>query len=573
MRRPAALATLLRRLLPAALALAALAPAPLAPAAAAPPPWPTTPFAYAASHQSLAGVLDDLGASVGTRVVVSPKVRAQVDGRFEAASPLAFLDQISRRYGLTWYYDNGTLTVYRADEAQRRTLHIDPEAAEGFRQAAEQTGLVDPRFTLSVTDGAGVVVAAGPPAYVQAVASLAAAFAPKPVEAPPVLDFRTYRLRYAQADDRTIFYRDKEVVIPGVASILRGLVSGNVAGGTGTQVKQLPSTVIRLGGTGLIANGDLRQTAGIPPYPGQGNANGGDAGPPPDQAGGDAAGGNGAEAVIQADPRANAVIVRDRRDRLPYYDRLVASLDIPVALVEIEATMAEVNTTHIADLGIRWQATKDGVGTIGFGDINANPTPNGLNSAITIGNNFNVATMTFAAASSFLTKVNALETTGDATISSRPSVLTTDNLEALIDLSTTFYVKVAGAYQVDLFPVTVGTMLKVTPHVLMENGKPRIRVAVTIEDGTVLSSAQASPVDSIPQITRNTISTEATVTQQQSLLIGGHYFEQDTGDVNKIPFLADIPVVGLLFQEKGKSNQRRQRLFMITPRIVELPRT
>ena len=81
------------------------------------------------------------------------------------------------------------------------------------------------------------------------------------------------------------------------------------------------------------------------------------------------------------------------------------------------------------------------------------------------------------------------------------------------------------------------------------------------------------PVDSIPQITRNTISTEATVTQQQSLLIGGHYFEQDTGDVNKIPFLADIPVVGVLFQEKAKENQRRQRLFMITPRIIELPRT
>ena len=262
-----------------------------------------------------------------------------------------------------------------------------------------------------------------------------------------------------------------------------------------------------------------------------------------------------------------------RRDRLAYFDRLIASLDIPVALVEIEATMAEVSTSHIADLGIRWQATKDGVGTIGFGNINANPTPNGLNSAISIGSNFNVATMTFEAASSFLTKVNALETTGDASISSRPSVLTTDNLEALIDLSTTFYVKVAGAYQVDLFPVTVGTMLKVTPHVLIENGKPRIRVVVTIEDGTVLSTAQATPVDSIPQITRNTISTEATVTQQQSLLIGGHYFEQDTGDVNKIPFLADIPVVGVLFQEKAKENQRRQRLFMITPRIIELPRT
>ncbi|MFO1058402.1 MAG: type III secretion system outer membrane ring subunit SctC [Dongiaceae bacterium] len=512
-------------------------------------------------------MLDDLGASVGTRVVVSPKVKGQVDGRFEAASPLDFLDQLSRRYGLTWYYDNGTLTVYRADEAQRRTLRIDPEAGEGFRQAAEQTGLVDPRFTLSVTDGAGVVVAAGPPAYVQAVASLAAAFAPQPVAAPPELDFRTYRLRYAQADDRTIFYRDREVVIPGVATILRGLVSGNVSGGTGTQVKQLPATVIRLGGTGLIANGDLRQTAGIPPYPQQN-----DAGQPPD-ASGEVASGNGGDAVIQADPRANAVIVRDRRDRLAYFDRLIASLDIPVALVEIEATMAEVSTSHIADLGIRWQATKDGVGTIGFGNINANPTPNGLNSAISIGSNFNVATMTFEAASSFLTKVNALETTGDASISSRPSVLTTDNLEALIDLSTTFYVKVAGAYQVDLFPVTVGTMLKVTPHVLIENGKPRIRVVVTIEDGTVLNSTQATPVDSIPQITRNTISTEATVTQQQSLLIGGHYFEQDNGDVNKIPFLADIPVVGVLFQEKAKENQRRQRLFMITPRIIELPRT
>ena len=108
-------------------------------------------------------------------------------------------------------------------------------------------------------------------------------------------------------------------------------------------------------------------------------------------------------------------------------------------------------------------------------------------------------------------------TKGAARIISRPQVMTLSNVEAVFDRTRTFYVRVAGREEVDLFNVTAGTILRVNPHVFRDHDANRIRVLIGIEDGSVTGQL----VDSIPVVERSSVSTQAMVVEGQSLLLGG----------------------------------------------------
>src|SRR5690606_4467678 len=75
--------------------------------------------------------------------------------------------------------------------------------------------------------------------------------------------------------------------------------------------------------------------------------------------------------------------------------------------------------------------------------------------------------------SRFIARVNLLAEDGITNIVSRPQVVTLNDVEAVIENSQTVYVPVGGAYEVDLFNVIAGTILRVTPHVVVEQDRSR----------------------------------------------------------------------------------------------------
>jgi type III secretion protein C len=163
----------------------------------------------------------------------------------------------------------------------------------------------------------------------------------------------------------------------------------------------------------------------------------------------------------------------------------------------------------------------------------------------------------------FFGRINALEVEGAAHIVSRPNVLTLSNVEAIFDTSSTFYVRIAGQEEVDLFNVSVGTSLRVTPHVFRDKGEEKIKLLVTIEDG----QQTEKNVDGIPVIERSAINTQALIKAGESVLIGGLVREVSTESEDKIPVLGDVPVVGNLFKTTSKQSIRVERLFLISPRL------
>jgi type III secretion protein C len=176
----------------------------------------------------------------------------------------------------------------------------------------------------------------------------------------------------------------------------------------------------------------------------------------------------------------------------------------------------------------------------------------------------------------FLARVQALEEDGNARMLGRPSVLTTDNMEASLENTTTYYIEVAGNEAVDLFKVESGTVLKVTPHIIEHPDRPpTIKMTITIQDdqdGSQGSMVAGSKM-AIPPIKQTKINTQALIEAGQSLLIGGYYFEQKMDSSSGLPILKNIPLLGRLFQTTSKNTRMMERLVLITPRVVRLGET
>src|SRR5690606_1774810 len=117
-------------------------------------------------------------------------------------------------------------------------------------------------------------------------------------------------------------------------------------------------------------------------------------------------------------------------------------------------------------------------------------------------------------------------------------------------------------------PVTVGTSLRVTPRFIEGAGnRCRVELTVDIEDGRI----QYEPkIGTLPTVRKNSISTLAIVEDEQTLLIGGYNSSQVRHHVDQVPRLADLPLLGALFSRMSKTSQRRERLFLLRPRVVAI---
>ena len=153
---------------------------------------------------------------------------------------------------------------------------------------------------------------------------------------------------------------------------------------------------------------------------------------------------------------------------------------------------------------------------------------------------------------------------GSADVVSRPQVLTLSNLEAVLASDQSFFVRVAGNEEVDLFNVTVGTTLRVVPSIVGSKDDPQIRLLVSIEDGSLTPDA----VDEIPIIDKSTLSTQAIIYNGESLLLGGLVRESTVSDETKVPVLGNVPIVGRLFKRRTDVKSSTERLFLITPHLV-----
>lgn len=510
--------------------------------------------------------LQDLFGQLDLPVLVSPSVTGNVNASFDD-SARNVLKKISRAFGVVPYYDGAVVHIYASVDVTSKIYPIDTYVAKRVIRNSDELRLTDVHNSLLQTQD-GNMVAKGTRRFIEQIDELVTA-ARRTHSAEPLLSFRVFYLRYAWAQDVTVTFGGRQIKVPGVASILRSLLLSSSQGGmkASAQDRLLRPAVAGLKGDGLSSWGGATKkltfsqesisssqtsqntTLGFPAFEtnetlvSQGDSN---------------------QVRIEADTRLNAIIVRDTPERMFHYEQLIDALDVEPQSLEIEATIIDVNTDKLRELGINWRwSNKDDEVLFGRGDEsdirlrpNAVITPSGRGgfASLVLGENDR----------KFVARINALEAEGAARIVSSPQLLTLSNVEAIFETSSTFYVRIAGNEEVDLYNVSTGTSLRVTPHVFKDDDQVRIKLLVTVEDGNLTTQQ----VDEIPIVERSAINTQALINAGESLLIGGMVRETKTEGIDKVPLLGDIPLIGNLFKSRSKGGERMERMFLISPRLA-----
>ncbi|KRE94452.1 hypothetical protein ASG87_17780 [Frateuria sp. Soil773] len=543
------------------------------------------------SDKSLREILPDFFHDQGLEVVLSPQVAARggtVNGNFKGSYAQVWR-RIANSNDLLAYYDGSAVYIYLTAERQTDYTSVPLPAEKQFLAAMASVSWSDSANVWKMEPSTGLVTATGTKRFVEQVKQMAQTVSGlgRNVDT----RFKFYPLKYAWASDTTMTVGNRQVTIPGVASVLRALVGEAGEGRFDGASRLLPSRQQGLRGQGLAAQGQQLP----PPLGDYGSQPDDDGLVPPAAPLGPRGSSGGLQAVdgagdvrIVADSFRNAIIVRDTPERLPMYDDLIRNLDVAPQMVEIEATIIDVDKSKARKLGVNWfyrnhrttvgfqtgNATS-GIGSdslanqalmlaaLGLGDTSGIPGlfGNGLQLGAILGN-----------PGKFVASVNALEDDGVTHVLTRPQVITMSDAEAVIQSNQTVYVPVAGAYSQDLYNIIAGTTLRVTPHVVTENGQREIRMLVQIEDGNVTFQAKDANKIRYPIVYQNAVNTQAIIREGQGLLLGGLTQDKLDNAESKIPILGDIPLLGYLFKTVQKQRAHTERLFLITPRLVALNR-
>ncbi|OLU33676.1 EscC/YscC/HrcC family type III secretion system outer membrane ring protein [Pseudomonas sp. PA15(2017)] len=520
------------------------------PALALPPEsWKRTAYAYDAQQAELMTALGDFAREFGLALDMPP-MDGVIDGRIRADNPQGFLDRLGREYHFQWFVFNETLYVSPTQEQTSARIDVSSEAVDDLEAALSKIGLLDPRFGWGLLPDEGAVLVRGPAKYVQFIRDYG-----EKVEEPEEAekqDVIVFPLKYANVADRTIRYRDQELQVAGVARILQELLDARAQTGMRGAVDAGASLNGLRAGAGSRDSSSLVQDAlansGL-----EGSGYGPDLGamiglaPVPSSSGKSRE--RGGKIRVSADVRNNAVLIYDLPARKAMYQGLIAQLDVPRNVIEIDAVILDIDRNELAELSSRWSLT---AGSVTGG---ANLLQPGAPSTLFIQD-----------AGRFSADLRALEGNGAASIVGNPSILTLENQPAVIDFSRTEYLTALAERVANIAPITAGTSLQVIPRSLNHNGRSQVQLIVDIEDGQIVESQIK---DEQPSVRRGNVSTQAVIAEHGSLVIGGFHGVEANDRLNKVPLLGDIPVIGkLLFQSRSREYTQRERLFILTPRLI-----
>ena len=280
------------------------------------------------------------------------------------------------------------------------------------------------------------------------------------------------------------------------------------------------------------------------------------------------------------DARTNTLFVQDVPSRLEEVRRLISQLDVPVRQVLIEARIVIADDKYSRQLGARFGSgsgfTTNGrnvgiganLGTtstiagggIPSGDLNVNlPVAGAAGSlAMTILNlgNGNIVNL----------ELSALEAENRGKVVSSPRIMTADKKKALITQGTEipYFTQAASGGATISFKQAV-LSLDVTPQitpddkVIMDIEIKKDAVGVFVQSGT----------SSAPSIDVRTLKTQILVDNGDTAVLGGIFEQISRTDVTKVPILGDIPIIGNLFKNTRKQEDKTELLIFITPRIIK----
>lgn len=293
---------------------------------------------------------------------------------------------------------------------------------------------------------------------------------------------------------------------------------------------------------------------------------------------------------VGIDKRNNMLFVQDISSKIEEVRKLLKRIDVTTRQVLIEAKIVIADDKWGKSLGAKFgiggQRTS-GVTSLGLGNNFATGQQNAVTGAGPVGGPGSVATnalfsgaaavgagsigftiLNLASGAALSLELSALENDNRGKVLSNPRLLTTDNKKALLEQGTEIpYVTPGSANSPPTVTFKKAVLsLGVTPQI-SPNG--RIIMNLQIKKDTVGELVNVQGGGQVPSIDTRSIDTQVTVNNGQTVVLGGVYEISNRIDAQKVPFLGDIPILGHLFKQNAKSQQKAELLIFITPQVVE----
>ncbi|MBI2779574.1 MAG: type II secretion system secretin GspD [Gammaproteobacteria bacterium] len=292
---------------------------------------------------------------------------------------------------------------------------------------------------------------------------------------------------------------------------------------------------------------------------------------------------------IQADESLNALVVTAPPDVFRSLQMVISQLDVRRAQVLVEAVIAEVNSSRAAELGVQWatfdrtQGSNAPVGLTNFTNGSAGSSIAEIGGAIATNRAPSLGPgMTFGLGRfisegfSFAALIRALESDGSSNVLSTPTLVVLDNSDGEITvgqnvpfITGAFAAPVAGAGATPVNPFqtiqrqNVGITLKVKPQINEGNS---IQLNIEQKVDSLSTSAVRGAADLITN-TRS-IKTSVMVDDGKVVVLGGLITDDLKENVQKVPFLGDLPLVGSLFRYKRNTKDKTNLMVFLHPVIM-----
>lgn len=295
--------------------------------------------------------------------------------------------------------------------------------------------------------------------------------------------------------------------------------------------------------------------------------------------------------TVSTDPRTNTLIINDTSQKIDQIRKMVDLLDVSVKQVMIEARIVSASTDFTREMGVKWGILSQGITNnndllVGGSDTTLwnlrkpekDSDTGGWKYEIERPDNLNVdlGAVTPGASriafglislSDFMLdlELSAVQADGYGEVISTPKVMTADKQPAKIESGKKIPYTSSTGGGANAVPKTefidATLSLDVTPSITPD-GKVMMKLNITKD-----SQSTPTPTGQLT-INKNQIDTNVLVDNGETVVLGGIFEQENISSQVKVPFLGDLPYVGRLFRRDLKTDNKRELLIFITPRIV-----
>ncbi|MDQ6781721.1 MAG: hypothetical protein M3Z37_11300 [Candidatus Eremiobacteraeota bacterium] len=262
--------------------------------------------------------------------------------------------------------------------------------------------------------------------------------------------------------------------------------------------------------------------------------------------------------TVAIDRRLNSIILSGTREQIAQAEAIIRMIDVPVESVLLDTQIIEVTVSGSKALGVDFQQSE------------TSPLSRVFNTQSQIINN--LPTGAIAGSVAVQANIFLLVSQGNARVLAAPKILTQDGVSASILTGDSLPIRVTtpvgvggvGAVSSQVEYINVGVNLQILPRVTGNGG-------VDANIYSQVSSVTGFTTQNDPQISTRQAQTRVNVLAGQTLVIGGLLQQRDIRNVQKIPILGDLPLVGSLFRFYTQTRQDTNLVIAITPHVVPAP--